>query len=124
MDLDDNMKRKKLIKINVTDHINYLLSYVNGDPDTTISDKDSRTELESHANMPAVGRHVYVISDTGKIADVNPFTPDYNSMQVHIVDAAVQYECPYTGDTYILVIRNELHVPSMKNNLMPLFVMI
>ena len=75
MDSDDNTKIKKLIKINVTDHIDYLLSYVNGDPDTTISDKDSRTELESHANMPAVGRHVYVISDTGKIADVNPFTP-------------------------------------------------
>ena len=120
---DDNTKRKKLIEINVTDHIYYLLSNVNRDPDNAISNKDSRTELDSHANMPVLGRHAYVISETGQIADVNPFTPDYNSMQVHIVDSAVQCECPYTGDTYILVIRNALHVPSMKNNLMPPFVM-
>ena len=86
-------------------------------------DEESRTELDSHANMPVVGRHAYVISDTGKVADVNPFTPDYNSMQVNIVDAAVQYECPYDGEKYILVIRNALYVPSMTNNLIPPFVM-
>ena len=40
----------------------------------------SRTELDSHANMPVVGRHAYIISQTGKIADVSPFTPDYKSM--------------------------------------------
>ena len=76
MDSDDNTKRKKLIKINVTDHIYYLLSTVNGDPYTEISDEDSQTELDSHANMPVVGRHTYAISDTGRIADVNPFTPE------------------------------------------------
>ena len=73
---DDNTKRKKLIKINFTDHIYYLFSTVNGYLDTVISDKDSQTELESHANMPVVGRHAYVISDTGLISDLNPFTPD------------------------------------------------
>ena len=70
-----------------------------------------------------VGRHAYIISDTGKVADVNPFIPDYNSTQVDIVDAVVQYECPYNGETYILVIRNTLYIPSMKNNLIPPFVM-
>ena len=25
---------------------------------------------------PVVGRHTYAISDTGRIADVNPFTPE------------------------------------------------
>ena len=41
----------------------------------------SRTELDSHANMPVVGRHAYIISKTGKTADVSPFTPDYKSMK-------------------------------------------
>jgi hypothetical protein len=67
-------------------------------------DESSRTELDSHANMPVVGHNAYVISDTGKVADVSPFTPDYKSMQIKVVDAAVQYDCPYTGTSYILVL--------------------
>jgi hypothetical protein len=44
-------------------------------------------------------------------------------MEAPIVDADVRYECPYKGTSYILVIRNALYVPSMKNNLIPPFVM-
>ena len=54
---------------------------------------------------------------------MNTFTPDYDSMQISIVDAAVRYDCPYDGKTYIFVLRNALHIPSMKNNLIPPFVM-
>jgi hypothetical protein len=39
--------------------------------------------------MPVVGQNSCIIADTGRIAEVNPFAPDYNSMQVPIVDAAV-----------------------------------
>eukprot|EP00957_Ditylum_brightwellii_P185907 14153854-Ditylum_brightwellii.AAC.1 len=74
-------------------------------------------ELDSHANMPVVGRHAYVISETGRIADVSLFTPDYNSTKIKIVDAAIQYDFPYNGTSHILVVRNALHVPSIKNNL-------
>ena len=42
-------------------------------------------------------------------------------MQVPIIDAAVQYECPYSGTLHVLIIRNALHVPSMKHNLVPPF---
>jgi hypothetical protein len=78
-------------------------------------DEGSRTELDSHANMPVVGRNAYIISDTGRVADVSPFTPDYASMQIRIVDAAVQYDCPYDGESCILVIRNTLYVPDKAN---------
>ncbi len=44
-----------------------------------------QTEPNSHANMPVVGRHAYIISDTGRIADVNAFTPAYDYMQVPIM---------------------------------------
>ena len=54
----------------------------------------SWTELDYHANMPVVGCHAYVISDKGRTANVNPFTPRYNSMQVLIADTAVHYDCP------------------------------
>jgi hypothetical protein len=73
--------------------------------------------------MPVIGSHAYIISDTGRVADVSPFTPDYSSMKIRVVDAAVQYDCQYTGTSYILVIRNALYVPSMRNNLLPPFVL-
>ncbi len=120
-------KRNKLFEINVSEDIYSMISMsmvsaVDGSEENGM-EEDSRTELDSHANMPVVGRNAYVISDTGRIADVNPFTPDYDPMQIPIVDAAIRYDCPYDGQMYILVLRNALYVPSMKNNLVPPFVM-
>jgi hypothetical protein len=117
----------KLFKINVPDSTYSLLrtavvSTLDVTEETDM-EESSRTELDSHANMPVVGKNAYIISDTGRVADVNPFTPDYDSMMIPIVDAAVLYECPYDGQLYILVIRNALHVPSMQNNLLPPFVL-
>ena len=40
-------------------------------------------------------------------------------MEAELVDAALLYECPYEGKSYILVIRNAIHVDSMENNLIP-----
>ena len=82
----DHEERNKLYKINVPDYIYSLISTtmvsaIDVSEETDV-EEESRTELDSHANMPVVGRNAYVISDTGRIADVNPFTPDYDSMQI------------------------------------------
>ena len=50
----------------------------------------SRTELDSHANMPVVGKHVYIIAETSKKVYVSPFTPDYKPLTVSLVDATVR----------------------------------
>ena len=73
--------------------------------------------------MPVVGCHAYILSNTGRKADVNAFSPDFEPMTIPIVDAAVQYNCKFTGKSYLLIIHNALHVPSMENNLIPPFVM-
>ncbi|MEM7463144.1 MAG: hypothetical protein AAF362_10750 [Pseudomonadota bacterium] len=73
--------------------------------------------------MPVVGRHAYILAQVGKSVDVSPFTPQYKPITAELVDAALAYECPFTSKTYILVLRNALHVPSMKNNLIPPFMM-
>eukprot|EP00957_Ditylum_brightwellii_P056883 4312374-Ditylum_brightwellii.AAC.1 len=83
----------------------------------------SGTELDSHTNMPCMGRDKLVVSDTGRVMEVNPFIPDYDAMKVRLVDAALKYDCPFTDKTYILLVRNALHVPSMDHNLLPLFVL-
>ena len=83
----------------------------------------SRTELDSHANMPVIGRNSYVINWTGKTVDVSPFAPHYSSTTAELVDAALKYDCPYDGKTYILVVRNAIYLKSMENNLLPPFLL-
>ena len=124
-----NPQRTKLVNITLSSTLHALLSTTNTcdrESDEYSDDNEgeesmSRMDLDSLANMAVVGRHAYILSDMGRTAKVNPFTPDYKSMQVPIVDAAVQYECPYSGMLHILIIRNALHVPSMKHNLVPPF---
>ena len=84
----------------------------------------SRTDLDSHANMVVVGKHCKILDRTGEKVDVSPFTPDYTPLeQVEVVDAALEYECQFTGKVHLLIVRNALHVPSMENNLIPPFIM-
>ena len=72
--------RQQLIKINVSHSIYSLIATIMNVDVTEEDQKESRTELDSHANMPVVGRHAFIIAETGRIADVNAFTPDYSSM--------------------------------------------
>ena len=65
-----------------------------------------------------------MIYDTGENADVNSYSPKYESIKIKIVDSSLQYESPHDGKIGILVLQNALYVPSMKNNLIPPFIMI
>ena len=82
-------------------------------------DGESRTELDSHANMPVVRREALIVEQSGKMVEVSPFTPDYKPLKVEVVNAVVQYDSPLDGREYMLVIQNALCVPSMSNNLIP-----
>ena len=85
--------------------------------------EESHTKLDSDANMPVVGKHAYIIAETGKMVDVSPFTPDYKPLTVPLVDATIKYDNPYNGKSCILVLCNALHVLSMDNNLIPPFML-
>ena len=87
------------------------------------TDGESRMELDSHANMPVVGREALVVEQSGKTVEVSPFTLDYKPIKVEVVNAVIQYDSPLDGREYILVIQNALQVPSMSNNLIPPFIM-
>ena len=127
---DDHESSHEAITISMTSHLYTAMSIDTGvDSITKLSVSSatekpvSSTDLDSHANMPMVGMHSTIISDTGRIADVSPYTPDYKSMQVKIMDAAIKYKCPSTGQEYALIIQNALHVPIMVNNLIPPFML-
>lgn len=85
---------------------------------SAVADSDlpqSRSELDSHANMVVLGKHCFVFDNIhGKTCEVQPFDPSLGTVKaVPIVDTAISYDCPYTHKTYILMIRNALHVPTM-----------
>ena len=56
--------------------------------DFASTDKEFRLELDSHANMSVVGKGAHV-EYTGKTADVNAFSPQYDTAQIPIVDAII-----------------------------------
>ena len=89
------------------------------DPTSETQGSDSRTELDSHANMPVVGQNFYILFDSGIFSEVNAFSPDYTTKNIPIVNAAVRYDFPHSMMTYISVIWNAFHVTSMTNNLIP-----
>ena len=83
-----------------------------------------RSELDSHANMIVVGKECFVFESTGKTCNVEPFDKTLGIAQnIPIVDADIAYDCPFTHETYILIIRNALHIDSMSHNLIPPFIM-
>ena len=84
---------------------------------------ESRTELDTHANMPLVGRHCCVIAHTGRSANIHAILPDFPTQLLSIVNAAIKYKCPFSGKEYALLIRNSLYVPLMTTNLLPPFVL-
>ena len=52
--------------------------------------EESRTELDTHANIPVLGKYAYIIAETGKKVDVSPFTPDYRPLTVPLLDATIK----------------------------------
>jgi hypothetical protein len=83
--------------------------------------EESRTDLDSHANMPVVGNGAHVLLDHNKACEVSPYSLEYEPMMVPLVDAAVRYD--RDGRVYILLIRNAFYVPSLDHNLLPPFMM-
>ena len=74
--------------------------------------------------MVVVGRHAYILSSSGRTAQVSPFTPEYKSLkEVPIIDASVAYDCPIVDKSFILVFHNALIVPSIEHNLVPPFIL-
>ena len=81
------------------------------------------TEIDSHANMVVIGAQVMIIQKTGKYTDVNALSSDVGTLSwVPIVDAAVAYNCPFSGRTILMVARNALYVENMDLNLVPPFI--
>ena len=75
--------------------------------------ESSSLELDSHADSPVVGSEALIIRTHDRKVRVNGFTPSLGSKTVDVVDAAIAYECEFTGKVLIMVISNGLHLIEM-----------
>ena len=85
----------------------------------------SALELDSHADFPVVGKHCFILKRTGRQVNVSGFTDQLGApIKVDVVDAAVAYDCEYTGKTFMLLLLNDaLYFPRMDISLIPPFMM-
>ena len=67
-------------------------------------------ELDSHADSHVVGSDALIIRTHDRNFRVNGFTPALGSKTVDVVDAAIAYECEFTGKVLIMIIINVLHL--------------
>jgi hypothetical protein len=85
--------------------------------------ENPRTELDSHANMAVLGKNCFVFERTGRHCDVSAFSPSIETTSLPIVDAVIVYDCPFSMQSYLFMIRNALYVPEMEHNLLPPFLL-
>ena len=86
-------------------------------------DKLSRTDLDSHVNVVVVGKHTVIIDDTDRRTEVSSFSQEYESLsKVTIVDPTIRYDFRYSGETYLLIVRNALSILAMDHDLIPPFI--
>lgn len=77
-------------------------------------------ELDRHADTTCVSKNFRVISHTYKVCEVFPYHHRYESIQeVLIVQAATAYDDPDSGETFILIVNQCLHLgDTMERTLM------
>ena len=80
---------------------------------------DIRTELDNHADTSIVSPvAALVFHDFEHPVNISGYDGSVGSTQAQVVSAAVAYDCPATGDTYMLVIHQAVAVPSMQHILL------
>ena len=67
--------------------------------------------------MIVLGIQALIINQTGQSTEVSAFSSEVEGIsKVLIVDAVVAYDCPYIGKTYLLLMRNEFYIASIRHN--------
>ena len=90
----------------------------------TVEYTASTTDLGSHANIIVVGKQDFVFSHSGQSVYVKAFNEEFGGLaKVPIADAVIEYDCPRTEETFLLVVSNDLCVPGIDHNLLLHFIL-
>ena len=71
-----------------------------------------------------ISRECFIFESTDETCIVEPFSSDVDvAKNIPIVDAALAYDCPFTNETYILIIHNALYIIYVDQHFTPPFIM-
>ena len=85
---------------------------------------NSRSELDSHANMIVLGKNALCLTPQGKkMARVAAFSPTLEPMNIPVVDACIKWNNPLTGKNHFLPFEDALYVEQMDHNIIPPFLL-
>jgi hypothetical protein len=87
--------------------------------DESDDDVTARAELDSHADTTCIGNQSMIIGTTYKTVRVTPFLESLGSVhRVPVVNAALAYDDPRSGETMILIFHQVLYFKEMFHHLL------
>ena len=83
-------------------------------------DGEQRTDLESHADTCVIGQHALIVHDFNRPVNVTGYDPSKGTMAPNCpeVSAAIEYDCPMTGEVFIIEIHQAILIDHLHNNLL------
>ena len=80
---------------------------------------EHRTDLDSHADTCLVGKNAVILEELDRYVNISGFDPSKGKANdLQIVNAAVAFDDPETGQPYILRVNQAVSVPTLENNLL------
>jgi len=75
---------------------------------------ESRTDLDSHADITVLHKYCMVFYGTNRTADVSPFLPELGTAEkVRIVVGTITYDHHPDGETVIFILNQALYIPAL-----------
>jgi len=85
--------------------------------------KNGYLDLDSHADVAVLGANCRIFQESTKTVQVFGYDPSLGSTERKIVSGCFAYDDPTNGSVKMLIVHQGLHVPTMKNSLIPPFQM-
>jgi hypothetical protein len=82
------------------------------------------TDLDSHANQFVLGNNTSAVYDYEKPVNIVGYDPKGPvSKEFRTIMGALAYDCPNTGETFILIVNQAIHNPKLAHNFLSLIQM-
>ena len=83
----------------------------------SVASSKPKVELDSHADTCVVGDNCLVIHDHNRPVNVYSYDPKDGHRSAKTVDATVGYQDPQSGQKFILMINQAIHIDGLVNHL-------